>query len=99
MDCQGQEGVCCLPNGFLLAQTTKRIRILKLEDIAEEKAKTLLAKLKDLSHLNLRFYVVTVLDSTIDDHPEPEEIVEYLQSSGLSLQDWNYYIAQASILK
>lgn len=69
------------------------------EEVAEEKAKTLLAKLKDLSRLNLRFYVVTVLDSTIDDHPEPEEIVEYLESSGLSLQDWNYYIAQASILK
>ena len=24
----------------------------------------------------------------LDDHPEPEEIVEYLRSSGLSLPDW-----------
>ena len=79
--------------------TTTPIKTPASEGIAEEKAKTLLAKLKDLSRLNLRFYVVTVLDSTIDDHPEPEEIVEYLQSCGLSLQDWNCYIAQASILK
>jgi hypothetical protein len=80
-------------------ETTTPIKTPASEAIAEEKAKTLLAKLTGLSRLNLRFYVVTVLDSTIDDHPEPEEIVEYLQSFGLSLQDWNYYIAQASILK
>ena len=79
--------------------TTTPITSPATEEVAEEKAKTLLAVLKDLTPLNLRFYVVTVLDSTIDDHPEPEEIVEYLQSSGLSLQDWNYYIAQAAILK
>ncbi len=79
--------------------TTTPIKTRASEEVAEEKAKTLLARLKDLSRLNLRYYVVTVLDSTIDDHPEPEEIVEYLQSSGLSVQDWNYFIAQASILK
>ncbi len=79
--------------------TTTPIKTPASKEMMEEKAKALLAKLKDLSRLNLRFYVVTVLDSTIDDHPEPEEIVEYLQCSELSLQDWNYYIAQASILK
>jgi cephalosporin hydroxylase len=82
-----------------MTMTTTPIKNPAAEDVAEEKAKKLLAKLKDLSRLNLRFYVVTVLDSTIDDHPEPEEIVEYLESSGLSVQDWNYFIAQASILK
>jgi len=80
-------------------ETTTPIKTPASEAIAEEKAKALLAMLKGLSRLNLRYYVVTVLDSTIDDHPEPEEIVEYLESSGLSVQDWNYYIAQASILK
>ncbi len=79
--------------------TTIPIKTPASEGIAEEKGKTLLAKLKGLTPLNLRFYVVTVLDDSVDDCPEPEKIVEYLQSSGLSLQDWNYYIAQASILK
>jgi len=43
--------------------------------VAEEKAKTLFAKLKNLTRLNLRYYVTTVLDGEIDDHPEPEEVV------------------------
>ena len=79
--------------------TTTPIETCASEETAEEKAKTLLATLKDLTPLNLRFYVVTVLDDSVDDCPVPEEIVEYLQSSGRSAQDWNYYIAQASILK
>jgi hypothetical protein len=69
------------------------------EEVAEDKAKTLLAELNDLTRSNLRYYVVTVLDDTIDDPPGPRKIVAYLHAAGLSVQNWNYYIAQAFILK
>lgn len=82
-----------------LVENTKPIKTPATKEVAEEKTKTLLAKLEGLTRSNLDDYVMTILDGAVDDHPEPEEIIEYLQSSGLSIQDWNYYIAQASILK
>ncbi len=82
-----------------LLETVKPIQNPAAEDAAEEKAKTLLALLRSLDRSNLRYYVVTVLDDSVDDPPRPRKIVTYLQSSGLSIQDWNYYIAQALILK
>ncbi len=83
----------------ITVENTKSIKNHAVEDVAEEKAKMLLAKLKGLTRSILRYYVVTILDSTVDDDPGPEEIVEYLQCSGLSLEDWNYYLTQAFILK
>jgi hypothetical protein len=79
------------------AKKTEPMKKPTPKKLAAEKAGQLLAKLASMIPANLRYYAMTILDR--DANPEPTEIVAYLQGCGLSADDWDYYLEEASTLK